>query len=176
MRESLYRLIGFEKCNEVELPPALKHQKISNPDAPINDHFIKITVSGEEHMAVPIVFSRTKEYDPGKEKNFFRYLKFKLMLVERDTGGKVAPLNRNGRPVLLNPDAVEGFFEKIGRNTTYIFHPEEILAENFTYHVYRDEKLGSHFKAATIDSTLLDSIGTTLNRYAGPEAEIPPAP
>jgi hypothetical protein len=28
---------------------------------------------------------------------------------------------------------VEGFFEQIGRNTNYIIHPEETLANNFVH-------------------------------------------
>jgi hypothetical protein len=172
LRENLYKLIGFEKCNEIELPPLLKHRQISNPDAPINDHFIKITVSGEEHMAVPIIFSKA-DYDPEKAENFFRYLQFKLLLVEQDNQGKVVPLDHNGSPALLDPPEVDGFFEQVGNNTTYIIHPEEILAENFTYHVYRGEKLGSHFKAEEIDSTLLNAIETTLHRHAGSVENIP---
>jgi len=35
--------------------------------------------------------------------------------------------------LLLSPDQVFGFLEQIGMNTTYIMHPEEILAENFTF-------------------------------------------
>jgi hypothetical protein len=33
----------------------------------------------------------------------------------------------------LKPDAVEGFYEQIGRNTGYIIHPEETLANNFVH-------------------------------------------
>lgn len=32
---------------------------------------------------------------------------------------------------LLAPQQISGFFEQVGRNTNYIIHPEEILAENF---------------------------------------------
>jgi hypothetical protein len=40
-------------------------------------------------------------------------------------------LTPNGAPRLVEVEAVEGFFEQIGRNTGYIIHPEEILADNF---------------------------------------------
>ena len=30
-----------------------------------------------------------------------------------------------------DPDELEGLYEQIGRNTAYLFHPEEILADNF---------------------------------------------
>ena len=35
------------------------------------------------------------------------------------------------RFLLLKPDDVPDYFAKIGRNTGYIIHPEEVLAENF---------------------------------------------
>jgi hypothetical protein len=37
----------------------------------------------------------------------------------------------NGQPVLLDPKNVESYHEQIGRNTNYIIHPEEVLADNF---------------------------------------------
>ena len=37
------------------------------------------------------------------------------------------------KPTLLKPDEVEGFFDQIGRNTSYILHPEETLANNFVF-------------------------------------------
>jgi len=41
------------------------------------------------------------------------------------------PALREGEPVLLAVSAVSGFSEQVGRNTGYIIHPEEILADNF---------------------------------------------
>jgi hypothetical protein len=38
---------------------------------------------------------------------------------------------------------VPDFQEKIGRNTTYIIHPEEILADNFVHLVRQREKLAT---------------------------------
>ena len=39
---------------------------------------------------------------------------------------------KNGKYVLLTVNMVENFFDKVGRNTDYIFGAEEILADNFT--------------------------------------------
>jgi hypothetical protein len=35
-----------------------------------------------------------------------------------------------GEPLLLDPQAAPSYHEQIGRNTGYIIHPDEILAEN----------------------------------------------
>jgi hypothetical protein len=34
---------------------------------------------------------------------------------------------------LLDVGKIQGFYEQVGRNTDYIIHPEEILADNFEY-------------------------------------------
>ncbi len=38
---------------------------------------------------------------------------------------------------------ISGFFEKIGKNTNYIIHPEEILADNFSFMVLQKRNLPS---------------------------------
>ena len=43
------------------------------------------------------------------------------------------PILNNDKPTRLKPDEAEGFFEQIGRNTSYILHPEETLANNFVF-------------------------------------------
>jgi hypothetical protein len=37
----------------------------------------------------------------------------------------------SAQPVLVSPEEISGFFEQVGRNTKYVIHPEEILADNF---------------------------------------------
>ena len=39
---------------------------------------------------------------------------------------------------LRDPSTLPGYFDQIGRNTQYIIHPEEILADNFVLMI--DEK------------------------------------
>ncbi len=132
LRDKLYAVIGFVPCHELELPDELKQRKISNPDAPRNDHCIRVRVDDREHWAVPIIFSRTPDYDPEQGGPFFRYLTFRLLLVARnDETSAVTPLYEAQEPHLVEPSDVSGFFEQIGRNTHYILHPEEILADNF---------------------------------------------
>ena len=38
----------------------------------------------------------------------------------------------DGSPA-LNMEEVENFFEQIGKNTNYIIHPDEVLADNFIF-------------------------------------------
>jgi hypothetical protein len=132
LREKLYAAIGFAACNEVPFPPALKSRKLTNPDAPKNDHCIRIQAEGREHWAIPILFSSAPQYDAQRGGEFFHYLTFRLLLVERDNEtATVTPIYDGQDPKLVELANVSGFFEQTGRNTQYVIHPEEILADNF---------------------------------------------
>jgi hypothetical protein len=132
LRERLYKTIGFEKCDEVEFPAGLKTRKITNPDAPRNDHCIRLQIGGKPVWAVPILFSAAGKYDVARGGEFFNYLQFRFLLVERsgDSMG-VKAIYDGPEPRLADVRSATGFFEQVGRNTQYIIHPEEILADNF---------------------------------------------
>jgi hypothetical protein len=126
LREKLYLTIGFNKCSELAFPSDL--MRITNPDAPVNDHCISLTHTGRQIWAVPILYAETKTYDPKRGGEFFNYLTFKLLAVQRNEDALAYdPQNLQ----LLTPDQVTGFYDQVGRNTEYIIHPEEILADNF---------------------------------------------
>ncbi len=40
-------------------------------------------------------------------------------------------VREGGKAKLVDAGEVTGFFEQVGQNTTYLIHPEEILADNF---------------------------------------------
>jgi hypothetical protein len=132
LREKLYGLIGFTKCNEINLPPALERRKITNPDAPRNDHFIRVEIDGRESLAVPILLSSAEVYDVKRGGEFFAYLQFQFLVVEKSGGPRTfKAVDEGSAPRLVGLPHVSGFMEQVGRNTDYIIHPEEILADNF---------------------------------------------
>jgi hypothetical protein len=130
LRERTYAVIGFQPCGEVPFPPALAARKITNPDAPRNDHCIRVESGGMPIWAVPILFSKSDHYNPASGGEFFDYLKFQFLVVEKS--GPDATYDPS-KVTLLDVRQMQGFFEQIGRNTDYIIHPEEILADNFEY-------------------------------------------
>ncbi|HEX7237720.1 MAG TPA: hypothetical protein VF405_12210 [Gammaproteobacteria bacterium] len=130
LKQALYRAIGFEQCGEVALPEALAARKITNPDAPVNEHCIEITVDGATAWGMPVLLSRQERYDPAAGIEFFGYLTLSMLLVDR-TATPARPLLRDGAPVLVPINRVAGFLEQVGSNTSYILHAEEILASNF---------------------------------------------
>jgi hypothetical protein len=132
LREALYGIIGFTKCNEIDLPPELKRRKLTNPDAPRNDYFIRLGINGRECLAVPILLSSVETYDVKRGGEFFAYIQLQFLVVEKSGDSQNLKIVYDGSsPKLVGMQSVSGFMEQVGRNTDYIIHPEEILADNF---------------------------------------------
>lgn len=140
IRKPLYEVIGFSPCNEIEFPEELRSRKCTNPDAPRNDHYVTITIDEKPAHVMLILFSREEHYDPEKGGEFFFYIDLKLLQIE-EKGGKWKPMYRDGKAVLIDFESAPEFFEKVGMNTQYILHPEEIVAENFDFLVTGKEGL-----------------------------------
>ena len=130
--DRLYEVIGFQACGEVELPVGLKARRITNPDAPKDQHCIRVDVSGEKVWALPVLFSLASKEDIARGGEFLDNVTVGLLLVDKPAGAAVArPLMGPKGPRFVRLEDVSGFFEQIGRNTKYLIHPEEILADNF---------------------------------------------
>ncbi|MBL8645473.1 MAG: hypothetical protein JNK21_16185 [Rhodospirillaceae bacterium] len=127
LRDRLYAAIGFTPCGEPALPPKLARVKITNPDAPVNQHCITLSVAGKPARMMPLIYSSVEKYDVAKGGAFFQYLRFGFVEIADGPGGGLA----NDTVVPFQDTA--GFLEQVGRNTQYIIHPEEILADNFSY-------------------------------------------
>ena len=142
LRRDLYRIIGFEVCEPIALPPKLADLKLTNPDAPLIDCHIQLTDGDETFPAAPILYSSSATYDAVAKPPLFKYLVFRLMKVEQHEG-RWRPLLKEGEPILIDPATSKSFAEQIGANTKYIIHPDEILADNFVHLVMQTEKLPS---------------------------------
>jgi hypothetical protein len=130
LRKRLYRVIGFQPGHSIEYPRQLRDRKITNPDGYETGWFINVTNGHQALPTIPILYADRERYDPMRGGEFFAYLVFELMAIT-NANGNGQPLLVQGQPQLLDPHKVQGFFEQIGRNTGYIIHPDEILAENF---------------------------------------------
>lgn len=124
LRTNAYKIIGFTPCPEFRFPPELADRRVTNPDAPRNDHWIEVQYGGTSVRAIPILYAGTPTYDPKRGGEFFDYLQFRLALISPGAGPE-------SEARFVDVGEVQGFFEQVGRNTDYIIHPEEILADNF---------------------------------------------
>lgn len=128
LRDKLYECIGYYpipdgKCANV--PNDLTDLKITNPDAPVAKHYIKLraNISDKELCLAPILVA-SQSYSPGKYKSFFDYLLTRFAVLDENNWQVTK---------LIHYSDVQGFYDKIGKNTNYIIHPEEILADNFVF-------------------------------------------
>lgn len=131
LREKLYAVIGFQSCGEIPFPSALASRKLTDPDAPRLDHCIALRRNGNSIWAIPLVYSISAHYDVAEGGTFFKHGDLKFLVVQRANSTASPAAYDLNNPELLAVNQIEGLFEQVGRNTTYIIHPEEILADNF---------------------------------------------
>ncbi len=144
LKRQLYASIGFHYCGEIEFPEMLKARKMTNPDAPFNDHCIQVSIADEQKWVVPILYSRTDKYNMQAGGDIFKYMFVAFLMVDyssdaNGTGELYDPQN----PELATFDQLEGFYEQVGHNTEYVIHPEETLADNFSLMILGVESLPS---------------------------------
>ena len=129
-RNAMYATIGFMPIEEVVLPPPLASRKITNPDAPRIDVAIKVQTGRGSAWVTPLLQATVDRYDAHQGGEFFKFMKLSWLEVAR---GEAVPARAEVvmKPQLHETSELSGFVEQIGRNTGYIIHPDEILAENF---------------------------------------------
>jgi hypothetical protein len=128
-RDQLYAIIGFRNIGKVGLPDRLAGRRITNPDAPEIEHAIDVCVS-DQHKAMLMPSLLAKQPFSLDQRSIFRYLDFKLMEIQQNEQSEWVPVTVDGDVVFHDP-SLPDFHRQIGRNTAYIIHPEEILADNF---------------------------------------------
>jgi len=137
LRSELYGLLGFRLCNEIAWPKNLCDLRITNPDAFLNDHYILLHYEKIERAFVPVLFSRSEEYDAREAAPHFSYLvsRFMAVILQND---EWRPDLSAGQPLLADISQVRGFQERIDRPAKRIEQPEEILAEDFVNFLWND--------------------------------------
>jgi len=128
LKERLYGAIGFRRCERIEIPESVSRMRITNPDAVENRHTIAVRYRGEAVEAMP--FLRFKSDDIDTRSGFLVNAWIAWLLVDRErTDCRVR--TGSSAEAEVAPRELQGLFEQIGRNTEYLAHPEEILADNF---------------------------------------------
>jgi hypothetical protein len=162
LRESLCRAINFNKCNDIELPEKLRDVRITNPDGVKNDHYIEVEYNNSIIQVVPIIYSSVSKYNVTKGGEFFRYLRINLLVLEKEGDMWRYKRDDNGEPVLLELKDVPDYFNKIGSNTNYVIHPEEIIAENFVLVVQGTQPVKSEWVVEKMRKLLQNKIDSQV--------------
>jgi len=134
-RRDLYELIGFKKLDvpeDLSMESSLKKRLLLNPDGIDLRYAIELKEAGKPLFAVPILAANSLGYETDKPE-FFDYLQFNLYPIQSLYSRTIKVISQNDGSSRLNLKTIEGFYEQIQKNTDYIIHPDEILADNFIF-------------------------------------------
>ena len=136
----LYKLIGFTGIGleKLRLPTTLANRVLYNPDGV--DFAQKITLQqadGSKLEAIPIIYSKSLGLQEGQNE-FFGYVEFNLFPITANADGTWhVGVKDDGFSSPLQMDSQPDFFRQIKDNTGYIIHPDEVLADNFSFLMVR---------------------------------------
>lgn len=135
-RKALYELIGFQGIGieNLNMPDSLVQRILVNPDGV--DYAQKITLKVSDSttiQAIPVLYSNIRGFAPGKPQ-FFQYVDFALYEIRPTENNRWSVITQaNDYSSTLDINQLPDFFRQIGPNTNYIIHPDEILADNFSF-------------------------------------------
>lgn len=126
-RSRMYGLIGFTVTGtDYVFSPAIRKMILTNPDVEHIDNYATFTIDGVKRKCELIVlYTKTwaeASAEAGKDATFFFFNE--CVLVPVDALDTYYPVSK-----------VPDFWDVVGRNTEYVFAPEECMADNFAYAV-----------------------------------------
>lgn len=130
VQEACYARLGFAKLSKVRFSSFLEERILLNPDGVDIRYSISLQDStGKDIEAIPLIFSKFKQFNVAQPA-FFSHLMFQFFEVEINEKGEAIILAEN---LGYDRTAVKGFWEQVTRNTDYIIHPDELLADNLVF-------------------------------------------
>lgn len=127
-REAMYAQIGFKLIgHDIKANDKLLEMRITNPDVNRYDSYSMFTIDGRKIPCAMWFHTDTFDYKGGP---FFTYGKPGLLPLDKDFN---PILNEDGTPVIYPTEKASDFFDMVGKNTSYIINPEEVLADNFAF-------------------------------------------
>lgn len=132
VRARLFDRLGFAFVGPIDLGEELSARAITNPDGPIADAVIRLSRrDGGEFDAAMVLYAPVERPDFAQSgRGVMPYLQFGFFEAEEAPEGWRLVGEPGAAPAARKMHEVSGFFERIGRNTTYFIGPDEILAEN----------------------------------------------
>lgn len=167
-RRQLYSLIGFKNIYSVplQMDEALKQRILLNPDGLDLNQVIELKRDSNSISTVPLIISSELEFQDSKPA-FFNYLKFDLYQVMRKGNGLQVISNEDGTST-LRLNELPDFFQKIKDNTSYIIHPDEIMADNFMFLILSLEDPKSLERFSPQGRKLIEDIRAILSESKNP--------
>ena len=160
LRNELYSHIGFEEIrNEVQLNKPLSGRLLSNPDGISRRHIIRLKdeSSGKEIHAIPLLYSKYDRYTE-KSGGFFSHLQFELYEVEPDGNGEWQLVQVPGLYSTVTEEYYLAYNVATGNFTSYIIHPDEIIAEYLAAIFAKDDKTRVSMIDHAVGSKMVQSL------------------
>jgi len=142
-RTAIYKEIGFEPISAVALPNSIESIRLTNPDGPGWDHAITVRnpADGTDLRSILLLTSRIPQFASGY-KGVIPVLQFHLYALTSADPPEIV-LDESGQPVRKIPFLAPGFMQKVGKNTGYLIHPDEICADNVAMLAYPPPNIAS---------------------------------
>jgi hypothetical protein len=137
-RDELYALLGFRRLAGLEYPAELEDRRLSNPmygsryeyTLTVQTPSGPVDVTPAYQAAVPLEELIASSEGGMGMGAFFEAIDFVLLPV--DTGTRAVLRDGSGYPVIYRYTDTD-WVERMRRNSSYIIHPDELMAENFAH-------------------------------------------
>lgn len=123
-RQKMYNLIGFTVMDhDIELPERIKRIQMANPDVEHIDNYAEFTINGVKRKCTLITYYTKSWAEASKQQG-------PSAVFFRNIGVALLPLDDMDHPFSISK--ASDFWNKMGRNTEYVYAAEECLAVNFS--------------------------------------------
>ncbi|MDG1438196.1 MAG: hypothetical protein P8P98_04410, partial [Emcibacteraceae bacterium] len=131
-RATLYNIIDFRPCYFRPTEEVDKYS-VKNPEAPFTEFFLPVEINDRDTNVMTYLHTTHEGFDPSIEGGFDGHITGDLIEVTVDNGICEPVLKANGKAQIYKHEDVPNFYDKVGRNTNFDIHPEEIIADNFAF-------------------------------------------
>ncbi|MCC3862241.1 hypothetical protein [Pseudemcibacter aquimaris] len=139
-RASLYKLINFRPCYFQPTEDVDKYS-VRNPEAPFTEFFVPVEIDDRDTYVMTHLHTTHDGFDASIERGFDGHISADLLEVTVDKGICKPVIKADGSPSIYKHEDVPDFYEQVGHNTNFDYHPEEIIADNFAFLMMRKRDL-----------------------------------
>lgn len=161
-RDKAYAVLGFRPLQSAPPMGMLQKRLLTNPDSPLESYAAMIDTEEGVLQVMPVLLSPYESFRPGIKNYPDAYWDAKLLVSGSDLS--VAP-NKPATPQLLPIDHA-GYRACVGENSDVIFHPEEVLADNFPIVLAKGASIALLREVHTPE--LIDDFRHVLRGFAAP--------
>lgn len=126
----MYDIINFESCDFKPTPEVDKYS-VRNPEAPFTKHYLPVEIDDRDTYVVSYLHTQHDGFNPNVKGGFDGHISGDLLEVTVNDGICKPVIKANGEPGIHKHKDVPDFYDQVGRNTNFDYHPEEIIADNF---------------------------------------------